>query len=65
MSLINTARCAAGVASRLVGDFAIWALDRATKRFADMHDAATVGRIFKDMDLTENKDYIHHDNNTV
>tara|TARA_R100001594_G_scaffold126108_1_gene163236 strand:+ start:461 stop:658 length:198 start_codon:yes stop_codon:yes gene_type:complete len=65
MSLINTARWAAGFASRLVGDFAIWTLDRVTKRFADMHDAATVGKIFKDMDLTETKDHIHHDNNTV
>ena len=65
MSLVNTARWAAGVTSRLVRDLAIWTLDRATKRFADIHDAATVGRIFKDMDLTENKDHIHHDNNTV
>ncbi|UCG92691.1 MAG: hypothetical protein JSV97_03000 [candidate division WOR-3 bacterium] len=65
MSLFNTARWAAGVTSRLVTDFAIWTLDRATKRFADIHDVATVGRIFDDMDLTENKDHIHHDNNTV
>tara|TARA_Y100001938_G_C7802455_1_gene287788 strand:- start:202 stop:399 length:198 start_codon:yes stop_codon:yes gene_type:complete len=65
MSLVNTARWAAGVTSRLVRDLAIWTLDRATKRFADIHDAATVGRIFKDMDLTESKDHIHHDNNTV
>ena len=65
MSLVNTARWAAGVTSRLVSDLAIWTLDRATKRFADIHDAATVGRIFKDMDLTESKDHIHHDNNTV
>ena len=65
MSLINTARWAAGVTSRLVTDFAIWTLDRASKRFADVHDAATVGRIFDAIDLAENKDHIHHDNNTV
>jgi hypothetical protein len=65
MSLINTARWAAGVTSRLVSDLAIWTLDRAAKRFADVHDAATVGRIFDDIDLAENKDHIHHDNNTV
>jgi len=65
MSLFNTARWAAGVTSRLVTDFAIWTLDRATKRIADIHDVATVGRIFDDMDLTENKDHIHHDNDTV
>ncbi len=65
MSLANTARWAAGITSRLVSDLAIWTLDRAAKRFADIHDAATVGKIFDDMDLTENKDPIHHDNNTV
>ena len=65
MSLVNTARWAAGVTSRLVSDLAIWTLDHAAKRFADVHDAATVGRIFKDIDLSENKDHIHHDNNTV
>lgn len=65
MSLINTARWAAGVTSRLVSDLAIWTLDRATKRLADIHDTATVGRIFDDFNLTENKDHIHHDNDTV
>jgi len=66
MSLFNTARWAAGTTSRLVADFAIWTLDRATKRIADIHDVATVGRVFDNMDLAENnKEHIHHDNNTV
>jgi len=66
MSLINTARWAAGVTSRLVSDFAIWTLDRASKRLADIHDVATVGRVFDNMDLSENnREHIHHDNDTV
>jgi len=65
MSLINTARWAAGITSRLVTDIAIWTLDRASKRLSDVHDVATIGKMFDNVDLTENKEHIHHDNNTV
>jgi hypothetical protein len=65
MSLINTARWAAGITSRLVTDIAIWTLDRASKRLSDVHDVATIGKMFDSVDLTENKEHIHHDNNTV
>jgi len=65
MSLINTTRWAAGVTSRLVADIAIWTLDKASKHLSSIHDAATVGKIFDKMDLSENKEHIHHDNETV
>jgi len=54
------------VTARLVSDFAIWTLDRASKRLADIHDVATVGKVFDNMDLSENnREHIHHDNETV
>jgi hypothetical protein len=73
MSLVRTARWAANVGSRLATDVAIWALTKVEKMgeghpcsrlYTDVKDAATMDSIFN-IDLTENKDHIHHDNNTV
>jgi hypothetical protein len=74
MSLINTARWAASVGSRLAMDMAIWTLTKVVKMgeghlcsrlYTDAKDAATMGSLFDNMNLTENKDHIHHDNETV
>ena len=74
MSLINTARWAASVGSRLAMDMAIWTLTKVekmgeghlcSKLYTDAKDAATMDSLFNKIDLTENKDHIHHDNNTV
>jgi len=74
MSLVNTARWAAGVGSRLVLDMTKWTLLKIERMgeghicsnlYKDAKDCATMGSIFEKMDLSENKDHIHHDNDTV
>jgi hypothetical protein len=74
MSLIKTTKWAASVGFRLTQDVAIWALRKIEKLgeghscsqlYKDAKDVATVGTIFNRIDLTENRDHIHHDNDTV
>ncbi len=74
MSLVNTARWAASVGSRLAMDVAIWTLIKVEKMgeghfcsrlYANTKDAATMDSLFNNINLTENKDHIHHDNDTV
>ena len=74
MSLVNTARWAAGVGSRLMLDITKWTLLKIERMgeghtcsslYKDTKDFATMDSIFEKMNLSENKDHIHHDNNTV
>tara|TARA_Y100000817_G_C16526526_1_gene398092 strand:+ start:366 stop:593 length:228 start_codon:yes stop_codon:yes gene_type:complete len=75
MSILKTSRWAASVGSRLAVDIAIWTLTKVEKMgeghlcsrlYTDMKDAATMGTIFDDIELSDlPKDHIHHDNDTV
>tara|TARA_R100000808_G_C2038059_1_gene78888 strand:+ start:348 stop:575 length:228 start_codon:yes stop_codon:yes gene_type:complete len=75
MSLVNTARWAASVGSRLAMDMAIWTLTKVekmgeghlcSKLYTDIKHASTMESIFDNVELSElPKDHIHHDNNTV
>ena len=74
MSLIRTARWAAGVSTRAAIDLARWTLFKIEKMgeshmcsrlYDNAKDAATMSSIFDKMDLSENKGHIHHDNDTV
>ena len=74
MSLIRAARWAAGVSTRAAIDLARCTLFKIEKMgeshicsrlYDNVKDAATVASIFDKMDLSENKDHIHHDNDTV
>ena len=75
MSLVNTARWAASVSSRLAMDVAIWTLTKVEKMgeghlcsrlYTDVKDASTMETIFNEVELSElPKDHIHHDSDTV
>jgi hypothetical protein len=70
MSLIKTTKWAAGIGSRLLLDVTKWTLLKIecmgeSDLCKGAKDVATMDSIFKKMDLSENKDHIHHDNDTV
>ena len=75
MSILKTARWAAGVSSRLLLDATRWTLVKVecmgeshlcSQLYNDVKDASTMQTIFNDIDLSElPKDHIHHDNDTV
>ena len=75
MSLIKTAKWAAGVSARAAVDVTRWALIQVEKMgeshscsqlYQNVKDASTMETIFTNIELSElPKDHIHHDNDTV
>jgi hypothetical protein len=75
MSLIKTARWAAGISTRAAMDITRWMLLKVeqmgeghlcSQLYQNAKDASTMQTIFNDIELSElPKDHIHHDNDTV